>query len=159
MRQHVLEYVLFQARGNAIGNVAQQLTVEHVNSAVYQAWLVRSRFFAKRCDSQLVVHLKSPVTRCIRNASRRHADHSAMRPMKTQQLWEIDFEKGVAVHDHKFRSASEIPFGEFDRASSAERTRLARIINDHIHRAAIAEFLLYLSGQVTGTHDQVAETL
>ena len=92
LRQQMRKYVLLEAR-QSIRNVSQHGSIEHIHSTVYDAGNLSPGLLMKVNDPMKRVELNGSVPRRIGNSPHRHANQSAMFPMKTNELAEIEFQK------------------------------------------------------------------
>jgi len=158
MLEEAGEYILFKA-GWSIRNVMEDGAVENIHTTIHQGGNLGSIFLAETNDPMISIHFDGSVTRCIGNAPYRHADHSAMLPMKAQELTEIEFEKGVTVHKQEFGNSREKAFSEFHRTGCSERARFLRVVNSGPPLMTVAKLFFYLCGKVPRTHHHALNTL
>ena len=158
MLQEPREYILFKA-GWSLRNVLEDSAVENIHTTIYQGWNLDSIFLVEANDAMISIHFDGSVTRCIGNSPYRHADHSAMLPMKAQELTEIEFEKGVTVQKQEFGNSSKKALGEFHRTGCSERARFLRVVNSGPPLMTVAELFFHLCGKVPRTHHHAPDTL
>src|SRR5580704_210983 len=137
----------------------QHGAVKHVYSAIDDSRSGDSQLFPKANDSIVQIQLNGSVSGRVWNPARRHADQSAMFPVKANEFTKIQFQKRVAIQYQKFRSLRKMAFREFHRACRLERGRFLRVDDLNARFLAVAEFFFDLIGEMARAHDQAADAL
>jgi hypothetical protein len=79
--------------------------------------------------------------------------------MEADELTEIDFHKGIAIHHQEIGHPSEVGLCQSNGTCGAQRLMLRRVLNRHTPCMTIAEFQFDVMGAISSTHHQTADAL
>src|SRR5439155_10428517 len=152
------KYIPLEAR-RAFGNVLEDISAENVDAGVDQTWVVGAGFLHETIHSAAPIDMHGSITPRVLHGYNGHTGDSCLFTLELNQLAEIHLKKRIPVHNQEFRRVLQVLLCEHYGARCTQRLMLSGVLDRHVPRAAVAEFVFDLVRQIAGTHHQPANTL
>ena len=153
------EQVVAEVVGLALGDVVEDLGLEHVDAGVDRVGehLAPSRLLQEALDAPLLVDDHHAELERVLHARERDGDHRFALLVEVDDLGEVEVGEGVAADDQE-RLVQKV-LGQADGPGGAGRRLLHRVVDVHPQAAAVPEVVADEPGQEGQSHHHFVDAV